>query len=149
MFICVKNNGIMLTSNFVSIICGMYTYHIMYAYIMWKGKRSSRTLLIEIYHDGGNDTRVIRNLSWWLTKDFTFAQCLDLRCYSMAVWQYFQWYMVVLYRLLTIFACYVLTCVCDAVTIFNHLPRMLMFTDFAFRITGWSSCHGYHICMLY
>ena len=30
--------------------------------------------------------------------------------------------------------CYVLTYVWDAASIFNHLPRMFLFTDFAFRI---------------
>ena len=43
--------------------------------------------------------------------------------------------LVVLYRMLTICACYVLTYVWDAVSIFNHLPRMFLSTDFAFRIT--------------
>ena len=35
----------------------------------------------------------------------------------------------------TIFACYVLIYVWDAVSILNHLPRMFLSTDFAFRIT--------------
>ena len=56
--------------------------------------------------------------------------------------------LVVLYQMLTIFACYVLTYVWDAVSIFNHLPRMFLSTDFAFRITDWISCHGPHIYML-
>ena len=43
--------------------------------------------------------------------------------------------LVVLYRMLTIFACYVLTYVWDTVSIFNHLPRMFLSMDFAFRIT--------------
>ena len=45
--------------------------------------------------------------------------------------------------------CYVLTYGWDAVSIFNHLPRMFLSTDFAFRITDWISCHGPHIYMLY
>ena len=32
----------------------------------------------------------------------------------------------------------------DAVSIFNHLPRMFLSTDFAFRITDWTCCHGPH-----
>ena len=43
--------------------------------------------------------------------------------------------LVVLYRMLTIFPCYILTSVWDAVSIFNHFPGMFLFTDFAFRIT--------------
>ena len=35
---------------------------------------------------------------------------------------------------MTIFTCYVLTYVWDAVSIFNQLPRMFLSTDFAFRI---------------
>ena len=50
--------------------------------------------------------------------------------------------LVVLYRMLTIFPCYILTYVWDAVSIFNHFPGMFLFTDFAFRITDWTSCHG-------
>ena len=30
----------------------------------------------------------------------------------------------------------------DAVSIFNHLPKMSLSTDFACRITGWTCCHG-------
>ena len=30
----------------------------------------------------------------------------------------------------------------DAVSIFNHLPMMFLSTDFAFRITDWTCCHG-------
>ena len=45
--------------------------------------------------------------------------------------------------------CYVLTYVWDAVSISNHLPKMFLSTDFAFRITDWTSCHGPHIYMLY
>ena len=33
----------------------------------------------------------------------------------------------------------------DAVSIFNHLPRMFLSTDFAFWITDWTSCHGPHL----
>ena len=33
----------------------------------------------------------------------------------------------------------------DAVYIFNHLPRMFLSTDFAFRITDWTCCHGPHL----
>ena len=33
----------------------------------------------------------------------------------------------------------------DAVSIFNHLPRMILSTDFAFRITDWTCCHGPHL----
>ena len=33
----------------------------------------------------------------------------------------------------------------DAVSIFNHLPRMFLSTDFAFRITDWTCCHGPHL----
>ena len=33
----------------------------------------------------------------------------------------------------------------DSVSIFNHLPRMFLFTDFAFRITDWTCCHGPHL----
>ena len=54
--------------------------------------------------------------------------------------------LVVLYRMLTIFACYVFDFyVWDAVSIFNHLPRMFLSTDFAFRITDWTCCHGPHL----
>ena len=54
--------------------------------------------------------------------------------------------LVVLYRMLTIFACYVFDIyVWDAVSIFNHLPRMFLSTDFAFRITDWTCCHGPHL----
>ena len=28
---------------------------------------------------------------------------------------------------------------------FNHLPRMFLSTDFAFRITNWTCCHGPHL----
>ena len=27
----------------------------------------------------------------------------------------------------------------------NHLPRMCLFTDFVFRITDWTCCHGPHL----
>ena len=30
----------------------------------------------------------------------------------------------------------------DAVSTFNHLPRMFFSTDFAFWITDWTCCHG-------
>ena len=33
----------------------------------------------------------------------------------------------------------------DAVSIFNHLPRMFWSTDFAFQITDWTCCHGPHL----
>ena len=33
-------------------------------------------------------------------------------------------------------------CVWDAVSTFNHLPRMFLSTDFAFWITDWTCCHG-------
>ena len=33
----------------------------------------------------------------------------------------------------------------DAVSIFNHIPRMFLSIDFAFRITDWTSCHGPHL----
>ena len=33
----------------------------------------------------------------------------------------------------------------DAVSIFNHLPRMFLSTEFAFRITDWTCCHGPHL----
>ena len=33
----------------------------------------------------------------------------------------------------------------DAVSIFKHLPRMFLSTDFAFRITDWTCCHGPHL----
>ena len=33
----------------------------------------------------------------------------------------------------------------DAVSIFNHLPRMFLSTDFVFRITDWTCCHGPHL----
>ena len=33
----------------------------------------------------------------------------------------------------------------DAVSIFNHLPRMFLSTGFAFRITDWTCCHGPHL----
>ena len=33
----------------------------------------------------------------------------------------------------------------DAVSIFNQLPRMFLSTDFAFRITDWTCCHGPHL----
>ena len=39
------------------------------------------------------------------------------------------------YQMLTIFACYVMTNVWDAVSIFNHLHRMFLSTDFSFRVT--------------
>ena len=44
--------------------------------------------------------------------------------------------LIVLYRTLTIFACYVLTYVWDVVSIFNHLPRMFLSTDFALGNNG-------------
>ena len=54
--------------------------------------------------------------------------------------------LVVLYRMLTISACYVFDFyVWDAVSIFNHLSRMFLSTDFAFRITDWTCCHGPHL----
>ena len=54
--------------------------------------------------------------------------------------------LVVLYRMLTIFACYVFDFyVWDAVSIFNHLPRMFLSTDFALRIKDWTCCHGPHL----
>ena len=54
--------------------------------------------------------------------------------------------LVVLYRMLTIFACYVFDFyVWDAVSIFYHLPRMFFSTDFAFRITDRICCHGPHL----
>ena len=34
-------------------------------------------------------------------------------------------------------------------SIFDHFPRMFLSTDFAFRITDWTSCHGPHIYMLH
>ena len=33
----------------------------------------------------------------------------------------------------------------DAVSNFNHLPRMFLSTDFAFRITEWTCCNGPHL----
>ena len=33
----------------------------------------------------------------------------------------------------------------DVVSIFNHLPRMFLSTNFAFRITDWTCCHGPHL----
>ena len=57
--------------------------------------------------------------------------------------------LVVLYRMLTIFACHALNYVWDDVSIFNHLPRMFLSTDFAFRITDLPNCPGPHIYMLY
>ena len=33
----------------------------------------------------------------------------------------------------------------DAVSIFNHLPRMFLSTDFACRITDWTCWHGPHL----
>ena len=33
----------------------------------------------------------------------------------------------------------------DAVSIFNHLPRMFLSTDIAFPITAWTCCHGPHL----
>ena len=33
----------------------------------------------------------------------------------------------------------------DAVSIFNHLPRMFLSADFAFWITDWTCCHGPHL----
>ena len=33
----------------------------------------------------------------------------------------------------------------DAASIFNHLPMMFLSTDFAFRITDWTCCHGPHL----
>ena len=33
----------------------------------------------------------------------------------------------------------------DAVSIFNHIPRMFLSTKFAFRITDWTCCHGPHL----
>ena len=28
---------------------------------------------------------------------------------------------------------------------FNHLPRMFLYTDLAFRMTDWTCCHGPHL----
>ena len=52
--------------------------------------------------------------------------------------------LVVLHRMLTIFACYVLTFMFGTLFLFfnNHLPRMFLSTDFAFRIMDWTCCHG-------
>ena len=33
----------------------------------------------------------------------------------------------------------------DVFSIFNHLPRMFLSTDFAFRITDLKCCHGSHL----
>ena len=33
----------------------------------------------------------------------------------------------------------------DVVSIFNHLARICLSTDFAFRITDWTRCHGPHL----
>ena len=33
----------------------------------------------------------------------------------------------------------------DAVSIFNHLPRMFLSRDFAFWIMDWTCCHGPHL----
>ena len=33
----------------------------------------------------------------------------------------------------------------DAVSTFNHPPRMFLSTDFAFRMTDWYCCHGPHL----
>ena len=33
----------------------------------------------------------------------------------------------------------------DAVSIFNHLPRMFLSTEFSFWITDWTCCHGPHL----
>ena len=33
----------------------------------------------------------------------------------------------------------------DAVSIFNHPPRMFVSMDFAFRIMDWKCCHGPHL----
>ena len=57
--------------------------------------------------------------------------------------------LVVPYRMLTIFACYVLTYVRDAVSISTTSLRCLCHTDFAFRMTDWTSCHGPHIFTCY
>ena len=54
--------------------------------------------------------------------------------------------LVVLCRMLTIFACYVFDFyVWDAVSILNHLPRMFLLAYFAFRIMDWTCCHGPHL----
>ena len=54
--------------------------------------------------------------------------------------------LVVLFRMLTVFACYVFDhYVWAAVSIFSHLPRMFLSTYFAFRITNWTCCHGPHL----
>ena len=44
--------------------------------------------------------------------------------------------LVVLYWMLTIFACYVLTYVWDAVSIFNHLPMMFFVHGLCFSNDG-------------
>ena len=54
--------------------------------------------------------------------------------------------LVVLYRMLTIFACYVLTFMFGMLFLFlatSH--RMFLSTDFAFRTTDWTCCHGPHL----
>ena len=33
----------------------------------------------------------------------------------------------------------------DAVSSFNHLPKMFLSTDFTFWITDWTCCHGAHL----
>ena len=39
----------------------------------------------------------------------------------------------------------VLAILVTSVSIFNHLPRMFLSTDFAFRITNWTCYHGPHL----
>ena len=53
--------------------------------------------------------------------------------------------LVVLCRMLTVFACCVLTCVWDAVSIFDHLPGMFFVHGLCFSNGGlnglpWTSC---------
>ena len=46
---------------------------------------------------------------------------------------------------LSLLVMYWLFFVWDAVSNFNYLPKMFLSTDFAFRITDWTCCHGPHL----
>ena len=84
----------------------------------------------------------VGNSKWTLTTQLTLWNP-SLRWSPRLAWSRA---LVFLYRMLTIFACYVFDFyVLDAASIFNHLPRMFLSTDFAFRIKDWTCCHEPHL----